>query len=360
MTLKKQSFDLGTNGATVTNTNTAGSGIDAFNTVNVDVGATCIFDNTDHAHGTQCETIASASGKNVTDIWSGLSSTDMAVSVYFKIDTLPTSDLYLIRFTVGGVRKASLHINSAGKLRMSDSTGTTGLTGWTNGGGTAAGATFPLNTWIRVELRAQSTATNATYTGAYYTLDSTTATDSITVSTANGGGTAFDAVTFGKGDTSAYTGTIKIDSIQLNDAATGLIGIWTSAASSPVRPNVLISNAGGFTAVGAADIPTALADELDTTYAISPASPAGAVMEVGFPALSAGGNISAIARHWATAASPAITRTYYVVEGSTIRHTEPGVVLPTAASNYTVALTSGETAAVTDRSNLRLRLSDTV
>ena len=348
MTTYKQSFDLGTAAATITSGNSGGAGLTAFNSVVIG-GGSFVYSSADFAHGTQCGLISGASGVATNGIFSGISSTAMSWSIYVKYDTLPAADNYILRYTVGGVRKASLHINSAGKLRMADSSGTTGI--WT------ATNTFPLNTWVRIELFAQS-GTTGNYQAAYYALDSTSPTETSGVVTGNGGGTPFDAVTIGKTDSSAYTGTVKIDSIQGNDAATGFIGPWVSAAGSPVRPNALISNAGGFTAVGSADIPSALSDESDSTYASSPANPAGAVMEVKFPPLSAGGNISAVVRDGTTAASPAITRTYYIVQGTTIIHTEPGVVLPTSATNRTIACTTGETAAVTDRTDLRLRLSD--
>jgi len=358
MTVKKNGFDAGTLGGSVATDSGAGAGVDTFNSVSITAGGSLTYDNTHTAHGTQSIKSIPASGGSTTLIWSGLSSTAMAAQMYIYLTALPTADMYLMRFTVAGVRKASMHINAAGKLRLSDSTGTTGLTGWT-GGGTAAQSTIPLNGWIRVSMFAQSTATNATFIGAYYSADSTSAIDSISVSTANGGGTAFDAVTFCKTDSSTYVTAHWYDCIQLDDAASGLLGPWVDPASSPVRPISLVSNAGTFTNDGgAADIPSALADELDTTMATSPVNPAAAVMEVKLGSLSAGGNVTVTARHKATAGSP-ITRTYSLVQGTTIIKSQ-SVVLPTTATDWSMTTTSGETATITDRSDLRVRISDTV
>lgn len=358
MTQTKNSFEAGTPGATVSTVNTGGTGNTPFSTVTIGGAATLVFDNTDHAHGTQCVVGANASGQVTTMIQSGLSSTAMNRVLYVKLDTAVASDLYLIRFTVAGVRKASLHINGASKLRMCDSTGTTGLGPWTSGGATAANVAIPLNQWIRVELYAQSAA-SGTMTAAYYSLDSTSAIDSVTVATANGGGSPFDAWTIGKNDASAYAGTIKYDSTQGDDAATGLMGPWVSPASSPVRPVSVISNAGAYTNDGgAADIPAALADESNTTMATSPVNPAATVLEVKLGPLSAGGNVTVLAKHQATAGSP-ITRTYSLMQGATTIKSA-SVVLPTSITDWSMTTTSGETSAITDRSDLRVRISDTV
>ena len=137
--------------------------------------------------------------------------------------------------------------------------------------------------------------------------------------------------------------------------------MWTvalkSAGGSTVRPNGMTS-ADFLNVGGAADRPTALADELDTTYVTSPDNPAGATGTIDFPTLAAG-PITVKVRHRASAASPTVSRLYEVLQGGTSIASRT-VTLPSSWTDYSFTLTAGELALVTDRSALHVRLTDTV
>lgn len=353
MTLFKQSFDLGTNGATLTAGNSGGTGVDAFGTPVVVGTIAYIYDNSKSAHGTQSLKITPASGGSLALPWSGFSSTNAASSIYIYLTALPASDTYLIRFTQGGTRKVSMHINSAGKLRVVDAAATTL---WT------AASALVLNTWVRCELYATSdVAGSATVTAAYYPADSGTPYESVyTTSTASGGGAAFDAVTHGKTDTGTYATAFWMDSIQFNTAASGLQGIWPVAASSSVRPTGIASASGTWlNQGGAATEYAALADESDTTYVQSPDNPTSPIYDEYAVGSLAAGDITVTGRHQVALSSPAISVLVELRQGATVISSR--TYTPTTSwVTFSWALSSGENTAVTDRTNLRVRVTPTV
>lgn len=349
MTLLKQSFETATLGGSISTTNPSGDTV--FNQVNI-AGAAAVIDNTHTSQGTQSVKFTPVASSVDSARWSGLSSTAFATSFYLWIDTLPTAETWFASITSGGTRVLLLELSNTGKFRAIDTRGT-GTPAWT------ATNNFPTSQWVRVEAYATVAASGATLNVAYYLGDSTTAVDSLSVTSAQTGSTAADTIIFGKGDSGAYASAFWMDGLQFQTAATGLIGPYPATAAAVVRPTTDISNAGGLSIVGGSgSISIALADESDSTYAQSPDNPTGAAAEVKFGLLQAG-LVTVKVRHMATAATPALTRTYNLKQGTTVISTR-SVVLPTTATDYSFTTSSAEAANITDRSDLRLYWSDTI
>jgi hypothetical protein len=350
MSTRKNSADLGTNGATVSVGNSGGTGINAFDIVNIGGTSAITYDNSRAAHGTQSFKFVPGSTEVTNLRWTGISSTGCACSFYVYFTALPAADFFLAAFNAGGPAVLRVMFSSStGKLQLIDTRGTGGFI-W------RAAAAMPTSAWIRVEMFCTISATTASESVAYYTGDSTSAIDGTSISNGNTGTTPIDTIVFGKNDTSTYTTAHWFDSIQVNDAATGLIGPWAATPASTVRPVSLISNAGVFTNQGgASDLVAALADESDTTFAQSPVSPSAATAEWKLGPLSAGGNVTVAARH--SSVSGTITRTYSLYCGATLIK-QQSVVLPSTPTDWTMTTTSGETATITDRSDLHVRISD--
>lgn len=135
------------------------------------------------------------------------------------------------------------------------------------------------------------------------------------------------------------------------------VALKPSVAATSVRPTVLVA-ATGVSAVGAGTIPATLADESDTTYAETVDNPSGSTVTVSFPALGSGA-ITTKTRNQASAATPTITRTFALMQGSTVIASR-SITLSTTATDYEFTTTAAELANVTDPSALRLRTTDTV
>lgn len=352
MTLKKQSFESGTNGTTLTTGNLVGTGLTAPNSVTIGASSTLVFDNAHAMHGTFAMKATPATGETTNIIYSGMSSTGLAVSMYIYITAASTVDFFLIRYTVAGTAKAQFRIQGTSKFRVSDTTGVSpGL--WTSTN------TVPLSTWIRIESYATVNAGAATVQFAYYTGDSTSATESFTTTAANTGSTNFDAVSLGKTDSGTYTTAHWYDSIQVEDAATGLIGPYPAAPTNSVRPSSVVSNPGAWTNQGgAASLQAALADESDTTYIQTVDNPSSAAITFGTASLNAG-DVTVKTRNACAISSPTMTRTIELMQGAVVISYR-NVTLTTTITNHTWTTSPTETANITDRSNLYIRITDTI
>ncbi|MFE4469566.1 hypothetical protein ACFRFH_12195 [Leifsonia sp. NPDC056824] len=351
MTLLKQDNETATLGSAIA-ASTNPSGDTPFNQVNINGAA--VIDNTHAVRGTQSIKLSPVSGSVDSFRWTGLSSTAYAASFYLWVDTLPGTETWICNITASGVRSGMLVISNTNKLRLIDTRGTSTPV-WT------ATNTFPTSQWVRCEFYQTVAASGASQQASYFLGDSTTAVDTSTLlTTGQTGSAAVDTVVFGKSDGGTYASPFWFDSIQFQTAASGLIGAYPQVASTVVRPTSDISNSGGWSiAGGSGSMSIALADESDTTYVQSPDNPTGGSEVVKFALLQTG-LVTIKVRHNATNASPVITRTYELVQGSSTIISTRSVVLPTTITDYSWTTTSAEAANITDRSDLRLVWSDTV
>jgi hypothetical protein len=241
MTALKNSFEGGTNSVTVTAGNSGGASGDAFTSASASTGALA-YDNTRAAHGTLSAKLTGVSGAGIIGSSYDISpATAFGVRAYFYFTALPTADHWLIAMyaTNNTTRLLSMHINGAGKLRLSDLTGTAGV--WT------AAATMPLNQWVRIDLYGScgSTTTNATVKGGVYLGDSTSPIEAIysTIAGNLGVSNQFGRATIGKANSSTFATPYWIDDIRADDTATDLPGPYVATAVPPTLTNAQVDHA---------------------------------------------------------------------------------------------------------------------
>jgi hypothetical protein len=352
MTTKQNTFEGGSVGTTISSGNSGGASGDAFDQVSIGAGSGIVFDNAQVAHGSKSAKITPAAGVSDVLLWS-LSTNRVAARASFYLTALPTADLWLMSAYSSGVRVATFHINAAGKLRVDDASGTTGV--WTSA------ATMPLNQEVRCEhfLIAGSSSSNGTHKFAFYLGDSTTPVETVYLSTAAniGAGLTITDYRIGKINTGPYATAFWVDDPAVNDAATDFIGPVGVAATSPVTPTSVVSNAGAWTNVGAAgSLQAAVADSTDSDYALAPGAVTDEAIVFAVGALTAG-SITIPVRLALDTGQPSTTVKVELLQGTTVIAARTLSVTSEAASTQTIALTSGENAAVTDRTTLRLRVT---
>ncbi len=135
---------------------------------------------------------------------------------------------------------------------------------------------------------------------------------------------------------------------------TGTDDVTVNVKTTTARPDSLISNAGAFTILdGAASIVAGLADESDTTGALSPDNPSGAVLEYGVEPLEPGA-VTVSYRLRANTSSPARSVLTELRMGSTVIASQTDTPT-TTATTFSFVLDAGQLTALTGRTDLRIR-----
>lgn len=335
-------------GATVTTANSGGASGNAFDFL--DVTGSLIFSNV-QAHGTNSYH-ATGTGTKVTFGWAGsaiIPSKLQSYRSYVRLGSIPTVETQIITPWNATQYIAGVNLGVDGKLRVTARGGTVLFT---------TATVLALTTYYRIELSVEvgTTSSNGVIRFGLYSGDSLTALDTYTNSTADLGTTDVVSWRMGKIGT---TGNFESwwDSIEVNMSSSTLLGPFN--VSVPViRPSTLVDNSGTWSNVGgAASIPAALADESDATYAQTPPAPANATMTLGMDARLGSGTPTVTVRLAASASTPATYSDVALMQGTTVVATRNFGPLSTSPTDYSFTLTSGETAAITDRSQLRLRIS---
>lgn len=223
MTLHSENFEGGTNGNSVTGTI---FGAPVFG----GVGGTAVFSNTHPAKGNMGVQFQknAGSGSSYLPFTMPGSTKAVAVSYYVWCSTWPA----FIQYGAynGTTRIGSVTMNTALKSRLT-------------GSASASDHVFtstvdtPTSTLLRFEvyLKVGTTTSNGEGRLAIYLGDSTTAlTDSGLVTGMNLGTADIQTVRFGIASTSSEVPVPYFDAIQIQDAASGLIGPWP-ATPSPFR-----------------------------------------------------------------------------------------------------------------------------
>jgi hypothetical protein len=270
---------------------------------------------------------------------------------YIRFSSLPGVRTILGRYRSSAATPAtiiSMSLSTINTIGFYNAAGT-----WIDEGTVALAA----NTIYRIEFAVDITA--ATVEWKLFAGDSTTVLDTKLASAVNVGVDPIGKIRFGRVVGSTWIGTIDWDDWNVQDLTTGFPGPLSSATTT-VRPTSIVSNPGVFTSIGgASSLFAALADEADTTYIQSPANPSGTSITLGMPELSAG-TPTVTMRHAADVASPVIGVTYDLLQGTTVVSTRTIATLPTTITDYSWTATSGETAVVTDRTQLRVRVTTSV
>jgi len=339
------------NGAVTAANSGGGSGI-AWSSVDVMAGASFTFVNT-ASHGTLGYGLTSTEGNRVSFGWDGgaiPASMQQSMRAYIRLGTVPVIDQQLITAWASTQYVATLNLNPAGKLVLVQRAGGVLYTTTT---------TLAVNTWYRVEMSLEvgTTATNGVIRFAVFAGDASTPLETqFTSTTADLGTTNLVAWYFGKlliGG--AWNGFY--DSIELNTSTSALLGPY-NASAAVIRPASVVTNAGNWTNVGgASSLSAALADESDATYAQTPASPANAEITFGMNARLATGTPNVTVRLSASDSTPPTYADVALLQGTTVIATRNFGPLPTTVTEYSFTLTGPEAANVTDRGDLRVRVT---
>jgi hypothetical protein len=173
-------------------------------------GTPCTFDDATASHGTwSYRVVAAATQIGQLALLPGATDNRVAARCYFYLHSRPAAatDLIQLRPLSGG-NAAKIVLTSTGRLQAQTTTGS--LVG-------SQSAAIPLNTWLRIEIRAEvgTTSSNGTISAAYYVGDSFSATWTASSTATNAGTTAIGEVRFGKpasaGDLSANYDSLAVD-----------------------------------------------------------------------------------------------------------------------------------------------------
>ncbi len=215
----------GANGTLATPLST-GSSTDHFFQI-VNDGSQVYHSTVQSAHGGSSYLVQSTSGVGNWLSWRDLTASSLACRYYAYFTAHPSTATEISQFLVTSPvyeMLARVGLSTAGKMIVMDRNGTIL---WTS---TAA---IPLNTWIRIEMFAQLgvTAGTGTVQVAYYTLDSTTATDSFSSNTVDLNVTPFARLYLGRINSSAWTDPFYLDDIAILQGATGFIGPYAAPSN---------------------------------------------------------------------------------------------------------------------------------
>lgn len=225
--LRSNNAESGVNGVSVSSTNSGNSTNNFIQAV--EPSATIRYSNTQAAHGSLSYEFISSNGTENRLTWRLLASNSVAMRFYAYFTGFPPNSTGIgqltTSFNVGFEQLAIINFRNDGKVSFSDRT----TVFWTST------ATLSLNTWYRFEVFAQTgvTPTTGTLSAAIYSLDSGTALDSTTTSTADLGSLSIGWARFGKLSANAWTNTFYIDEIAVRQAASGFIGAYSGPPSVP-------------------------------------------------------------------------------------------------------------------------------
>lgn len=271
--------------------------------------------------------------------------------LYLQLDAVNTADEYSLRtHNAADGRLSAAYINTAQKIRIADA-GSTNIFTFANA----------LATLTRYRLELLTICSAATNTGtikaAYYLGDDTTPVETaFTTTTANTGGVLNGIHRHWMGKWSGGNAIVeRFGGLAWRDGATDIGWPFQTPAAATAYPINAVSGAWTINGSGVYTKPQALSDSSDTTYLLSPGSTTNEADTVRIGTLSNTGTITVHYRAQLPAGSTATQCRVTVLEGSTVRK-QVVQTLTTSWADYTVALNSAESAAVTDRSQLRVMI----
>jgi len=343
----------GTAGSAITAANSGGASGTAFFAVNVSGTATWTYSATGKAHGSlgyRFQDAGASTDKGYIRTATAAGVDQFSDRTYFTLNTVPTTaqDLLVFVDTGTSVKLCSVGMLSAGQLRVSNATGAT-LSQFN--GPLTAGTLYRVETqWHK-----GTTTTDGQVAVQLFAGDSTTALWTYSATNVNVGTTQFQYKWYGDNNGS-HVSDITFDDIVLDDATQTPIGPYIAAATASVTPTSVVSGT-GWTAVGAADIPTALADASDTTYALSADSPAASTLIVGTNGNLGTGSIVVTPRMSKRDTTTVGTAKVTLLNSAgTAVAAEQTYTLTTTPTDYPYSLTSAENNALTSRSGLQWRI----
>lgn len=223
---------------------------------------------------------------------------------------------------------------------------------WTsnNAPSVTAGADITVNVNSTANLSVTATDSDGSIAAYAWTFDSIPSGAS--TPTLTGGTTASATFTPIVGGT--YVARITVTD---NSGATNFDTMTVSVPAATIRPAAVSSNPGGWTNVGgAASSAAALADESDSTYTSTLTNPANAAQTFTMNGILQGGPVTVKVRADIDTAVAGTLVVDLMMGSSTVVATRTHS-LTTTKQDFTWTTTTGETAAITDRTDLRVRVT---
>lgn len=348
MTLQTYDFEGGTNGAGLT---TALSGASQV-TLN---GGSAIFDTAAAQNGSLGAKFTTVSGSAcLARFNSAGASTTMAFEFAFIVPTKPASpgvapNIATLRSSTGPAVR--IYYDDLNRICFDGATATGFIPAHT---GLTPGTKYRLAVLVVV---GASTTTGQVRSNIYLDNTTTPIGSQFVSTTFNAGTTAITAADIGVVNGVAAVNTVSFDDVRFNDGSTTEIGP-VPVTTTTVYPTSLVDNSGTFSNQGgAASYQAALADALDTTYVESPSAPVNKAFTVGLGPLGAGSVKVNVRAKLSPTGGPNTTIKVELLQGTTVIAAGTPTSVTDTFADYVIALTSAQNSAITDRTNLRVRIT---
>lgn len=222
---RSNSFEGGSNGTTLTQGsggNTGGTSGDFLDNVSVGTGATVAFSTAQAAHGTvSMNAVTTGTSSLAYAGWTLASVASDFSRTYCRFASLPSAQQLFMRYLSSGSQSVRVNVTTTGTIEVRNAANT--VVGTTT-------SAISANSWFRVELSVTFSATVGAVTlRLYLTPDSTTISDSLTLSSLALTASASE-LRFGVGAAMANTSSMFFDDIATEGAT------WHGPATRTVNP----------------------------------------------------------------------------------------------------------------------------
>lgn len=352
MTQYTHTAEGGTDGGAVTAGNSGGASGNAFTLVQLAGAASATYSTVGKAHGSLGYRVQSLGGStdrfylqtNVggTGLFSG--------RIYFTLNALPSQAQNVFRLTgsSGSANLMAVGLLAGNTMRVIDAAGAT-LGSYATA--LTAGASYRLEyAWAKGTGTTDGQIAAKLFAGESQTPLYSYASTSVNAGTVNPTQMYIGAYT------SANVLDMTVDTILYDDSVQTFLGPLAVPPTNAVVPSTVISGT-GWTAVGASDIPAALADGLDSSYAQSPDSPTNSTLIVSTSGNLADGNVVVTPRMSKRDSTTTATAVVTLLDsnGNPVAAAQT-YTLTTSPKDYPYSLSSAENAALTNRSGLQWRI----
>ena len=351
MTQYTQTAEGGTDGTAISTANSGGASGTAFGLVSKAGVATLNYSTVGKAHGTlgyrAVSTGATTDKFYLRTDFAG--SDQFADRTYFTLNALPSQAQDLISYVdTAAAHLFQISLLGGNTIRVANAVGTTL-------GSYATVLTAGTLYRVETQWRKGTTTTDGQVAAQLFAGDSTTALWTYSATNVNVGITQLKYKWLGD-NTAPRTLDATFDSLLLDDATQTAVGPYIATATASVVPTSVVSGT-GWTAVGAADIPTALADASDATYALSSDTPVNLTFITQTNAnLNTGSVILTPRMCKRDATTVATAKVTLLNSAGTPVAAEQTYTLTTTFTDYPYSLTSAENNALTNRAGLQFRV----
>lgn len=353
MTQYLQSAEGGTAGSNVTVGNSGGTSGQPFSLVQIGGTTTATYSATGKAHGNlgyRIQDPGTATDRCYLRTTLPAPVDFFSDRTYFTLNALPSVAQNLVQFlgSDGSSNQCGLGLLSNNTIRAYSAAGAT-LGSYTTA--LTAGTLYRVET----QWRKGTGTTDGQLAVQLYAGDGTTALWTYNATNINVGTLQFGVKWLGSGGFSQPL-DVTFDDILLDDASQTPLGPYAAAPTTSIVPTSLVSGT-GWAVVGAADIPTALADASDTTYAVSPDAPVNSALIVQSSGNLVAGSLTVTPRMAKRdTSSTATAKVTLLNSAGTPVAAEQTYTLTTTPTDYPYVLSSGEATALTNRSGLQWRV----